>query len=214
MVLTSPPSRAVNTSSFSGLLQKGRDGRQVLWDHLGVEWIVVDALSIWFSTHVIRGLIVQFKHNRVKVYHLYMFTHSSDFKPFQCKKRWKRFGTRALSCMHTRSEGRFRQRTNTKLFRISLCLNKHIHIKLWQNTHLDNNSGKRSQLCLKWMKTAEKEVGWVSLRSIRASGLKVTASYKYLLLSLMLIKPQNTALTMINLYFIYKSEHYAVLFYP
>lgn len=56
---------------------------------LGVEWIVIDALSMWFSTHMIRGLIVQFKHNRVKVYHLYVFTHSSDFKPFRCKKRRK-----------------------------------------------------------------------------------------------------------------------------
>lgn len=31
MVLTSPPSGAVNTSSFNGLLQKGSDGRQALW---------------------------------------------------------------------------------------------------------------------------------------------------------------------------------------
>ncbi len=41
------------------------------------------------------------------------------------------------------------------------------------------------------MKTAEKEIGCVSLYRIRASGLKGTVAYKYLLLSLMLIKQQN-----------------------
>ncbi len=60
------------------------------------------------------------------------------------------------------------------------------------------------------MKTAKKEIVCVSLYQIRASGLKETVSYKYLLLSLTLIKQQNGFEKEFYLY----SEHYAVLFFP
>lgn len=69
MVLTSPSSRAVNTSSFSGLLQKGRDGRQVLWDHFR-GWLD-HSWSVRISTYAIHGLIAKFHYNRVK--HVYTF---------------------------------------------------------------------------------------------------------------------------------------------
>ncbi len=141
-----------------------------------------------FGMHVMRGLIAKFNHNRLKVYHLYLFTQASNFKPFQCKKRQKGtlFVTRALfSQPHTHREARLTARehqTEPSFLSPSLLA---LYIKLWQNTHLDNHSGKCNRLCLKWTRTAEKKkkIGCESLYWIHASGLKGAAAYKYLLLS-------------------------------
>lgn len=56
--------------------------------------ILTDQAS-WFGMHAIRWLVAKFNHRRVKVYNLcvfksFQFKHSSNFKSFKCKKRWKR----------------------------------------------------------------------------------------------------------------------------
>ncbi len=197
-VLVRPTEKVSRTSLTSGK----NESRALIYIYISgltdLSWSVIHkGQAPRFGTHVILGFISKCNHNRVKVYNLFLFTQA-NFKQFQGEKA--KGNSICYSCAilyaHSRTyvkrahaeRGAFQ---TAREHQTKSSEQTHTH-KIMTKYHLENHLGKRSQLCLKWMKTAQKEIRCVSLYWIHASGLKGTAAYKCLLLSLMLIKQQNS----------------------